>query len=122
MRRTLGFTLIEVMIAVVIIAILTAIAHSSYLDYVGAASAPRGSSSCWTSRSARSSKHSITVLTRLRLQPSRLRAYCHDGARRCCGQVSGPVITVTAGPPPTFRIALLPHHHRQFGGRRHAVY
>ena len=34
MRRTLGFTLIEVMIAVVVIAILTAIAYPSYLDYI----------------------------------------------------------------------------------------
>ena len=34
MRRTLGFTLIEVMIAVVVIAILTAIAYPSYLEYV----------------------------------------------------------------------------------------
>jgi type IV pilus assembly protein PilE len=34
MRRTLGFTLIEVMITVVVIAILTAIAYPSYMDYI----------------------------------------------------------------------------------------
>ena len=109
MRRTLGFTLIEVMIAVVVIAILTAIAYPSYLEYVR-----RG-------QRAQGQQFLLDLAQRQEQYLLDNRAYATS-----IGTVAGagvlimtvpvdvaakyqaPVFTVTAGPPPAFKIAMSP--------------
>ena len=109
MRRTLGFTLIEVMITVVVIAILTAIAYPSYLDYIR------------RSQRAQGQQFLLDLAQRQEQYLLDNRAYATS-----IGTVAGagvlvmavpvdvaakyqaPVITVTAGPPPTFRVAMSP--------------
>ena len=109
MRRKLGFTLIEVMIAVVIIAILTAIAYPSYLDYIR------------RSQRAQGQQFLLDLAQRQEQYLLDNRAYATS-----IGTVAGagvlvmtvpvdvaakyqaPVFTVTAGPPPAFRIAMSP--------------
>lgn len=107
MRRVLGFTLIELMITVVVIAILTAIAYPSYQDYIR--------------RGIRSQGQQFLIDLAQRQEQYFLdqRAYA-----TLLGPVAGglgmtvpvdvaskyqpPVITPIAGPPTGFRISLTP--------------
>jgi type IV pilus assembly protein PilE len=109
MRRTLGFTLIEVMITVVVIAILTAIAYPSYLDYIR------------RSQRAQGQQFLLDLAQRQEQYLLDNRAYATSIATVAAPGVlvmavpvdvqakyQAPTITVTAGPPPTYIIKMIP--------------
>jgi type IV pilus assembly protein PilE len=106
MRRTLGFTLIELMIAVVVIAVLTAIAYPSYVDYVR-----RG-------HRAQGQQFLLDLAQRQEQYLLDNRAYAtvlgagglgiNAPPAEVAAKYNNPIFTLTAGPPPTFRISMAP--------------
>jgi type IV pilus assembly protein PilE len=106
MRRTLGFTLIEVMIAVVVIAVLTAIAYPSYLEYVRRGHRAQGQQFLLDLAQRqeqylldqRNYAATLAILAPGMTLPADVAAYYQ----------APPTFTLVAGPPAGFRIALIP--------------
>lgn len=105
MNRQRAFTLIELMITVAIVAILAAVAYPSYQDHVR--------------RSVRSQGQQYLMDLAQRQEQFFLdrRAYTDTEGAGGLGmsrsadlatRYQAPVIVITAGPPPTFRIAMAP--------------
>jgi len=103
MRRMSGFTLIELMITVAIIAILTAIAYPSYVDHVRRATRSQGQ------------QYLMDLAQRQEQVFLDQRAYAATPAALnlplpadLAGKYQAATVTLLAGPPAGYRIVLAP--------------